>query len=421
VSEDVRPFEPLALKELLVNALVHRDYDDDEPVSIVMTEDHVTFTSPGGVIDTVDRERLGKPGVKGYRNQVLANVLYGTGDIDKLGSGLVDVRRWAQEVGADATFAVDDANTTFVARMLARPERPPASGLAAERSGSYQVFFANALPVRVPRAAVDVAPCRARNRRAIWDKHPGVTTAPFMLVSQSLITLDDLRSPHNVLRQSCRDDPETFSMKEFCLLPEGEKQVVQLLNESLGRHAKDQGFVIDWKEHRLWYPKASDGDGAVEVTYRGRVKQATRKVVKVRQSPDGKVLYYEHLALQWQFRRLDGDWYLFLLPGWAFTSDGEQAHLPPRRVTSLSTRRAARDYNANVSAHLFFWAYALTGGQAEAVLHDGGGSVVLSSSLLTAHMAGMPPTPGTGEPLDDDIELDELPDDDGEDLEEEDE
>jgi Putative ATP-dependent DNA helicase recG C-terminal/SIR2-like domain len=419
VSEDVRPFEPLALKELLVNALVHRDYEVDSAVSIVVTENQVTFRSPGGVIDTVDRDRLGKPGVKGYRNQVLANVLYGTGDMDKLGSGLVDVRRWAQEIGADATFTVDGANTTFVARMLARPERPLAPGSPAQPTGSYQVFYANALPVRIPRAVVDVGPCRAASRRAIWEQHAGVATAPFVLDGQSLVTLDDLRSPQNALRQSCWGDPETFGMEEFCSLPEGQKQVVQLLNESLGRHAKDLGFVVDWKEHRLWYPKASDGDGAVDVTYRGRVKQSTRRVVKVRQSADGRVLYYEHAALQWQFRRLDGEWYLFLLPGWAFTSDGEQTHLPPRRVTSLSTRRAARDYNASVSAHLFFWAYVLTGGQPEVVLRDGGGVVVLGSSLLTAHMAGMPPTPGSGEPYDDDVELDELPDEDSEDLEEE--
>ncbi len=422
VSDDVRPFEPLALKELLVNGLVHRDYEVEGWIVVVVTDDHVTFTSPGGVIGTVDRERLGKPGVQGYRNQVLANILYGTGAMDKLGSGLVDVRRWAQAIGADATFNVDDANTTFVARMSARPERPPAPGLPAEPIGSYQVFFANALPVLVPRAAVDVAACRVKDRRAIWNQHPGVATAPFSLVGDLLITLDDLRAPQNVLRQSCRGDAETFSMEEYCSRPEGEKQVVQLLNESLGRHATDLGFVVDWKEHRLWYRKApdNDGDGEVEVTYRGRVKRSTRKVVKVRRSSMGEVLYYEHSAVHWQFRRLDGDWYLLLQPGWAFTSDGEHASLAPRRVTTLSTRRAARDYNASVSAHLFFWAYVLTCGEPEAALHDGGGSVILSSSLLTTHMAGMPPTPGTGEPHDDDVELDELPDEDIEDLKEED-
>jgi predicted HTH transcriptional regulator len=33
-SEEVRPFDPIAVKELLVNALVHRDHDSDEPVRL---------------------------------------------------------------------------------------------------------------------------------------------------------------------------------------------------------------------------------------------------------------------------------------------------------------------------------------------------------------------------------------------------
>ena len=88
---DVRAFEPLALKELLVRPLVHRDYDVARPVRITLTDADVSFVSPGGVISTVDPERLGRAGVRGYRNQVIANVLFGTGDMDKLGPGLLDV------------------------------------------------------------------------------------------------------------------------------------------------------------------------------------------------------------------------------------------------------------------------------------------------------------------------------------------
>ena len=83
-------------------------------------------------------------------------------------------------------------------------------------------------------------------------------------------------------------------------------------------------------------------------------------------------------------------------------------------MTSLSTRRAARDYNANVSAHLFFWAHVLTAGEDEVVLRDGGASVAISGQPLTAHIAGMPATPGSGEPsdedLDDDTETEDLED-----------
>ena len=416
-SVDVRAFEPMALKELLVNALVHRDYDRSGPVRITLTANDVTFVSPGGVIRTVDPERLGRAGVRGYRNQVIANVLWGTGDMDKLGSGLLDVRRWAQEAGADATFSVPPNNDEFIARLGARPERPPGPGQPAEPVGSYEIFYANALPVRPLRGMVDIAPCAKTERRLIWDRHPGVATAPFLLRGGQLITLDDLRDgPASALTADCDGPPESFDLGEYYATPDGERYVVQLLNESLGRHAKDLGLIVDWKDHRMWYPRSDVGDGTVEVGYVGRIRHATRTVVKVRKSIEGDPIYYEHSTLAWQFRRLEGMWYLFMLPGWAFTRDGYEHHLPPKRVTSLSTRRAARDYNANVSAHLFFWAHVLTAGQDEAVLNDGGFTIALSGQPLTAHMAGMPATPGTGEPSDVDFGYD---DDDAEDEQEE--
>lgn len=407
-SVDVRAYEPLALKELLVNALAHRDYETAGLVRITMTNSQISFVSPGGVISTIDPERLGRTGERGYRNQVVANVLFGIGDMDKLGSGLVDVRRWAQEVGADAVFTVPPDNSEFVALLLARPERPPTPGEAAQPNGSYEVFYANALPVRLMRGLVDIAPCSKQDRSSIWERHPGEATPPFLLRGNRLITLDDLREgPASVLRADCDAAPESFAIGDYCSTVDGERYIVQLLNESLGRHAKDMGLLVDWKQHRLWYPRAIDGDGSVQVNYVGRVKHSTRTVVKVRRSADGEVIYYEHSALSWQFRRLGDEWHLFLLPGWAFTRDGLGHQLPPRRVTSLSTRRAARDYNANVSAHLFFWAYVLSGGRDEAVLRDGGSSVALSSQPLTAHMAGMPETPGTGEPSDDPLGFDD--------------
>lgn len=418
-SVDVRAFEPLALKELLVNALVHRDYAMPGAVHIRLTHSDITFESPGGLISTIDPQRLGRTGVRGYRNQVVANLLYGTGDMDKLGSGLIDVRRWAQEAGADADFSITSDNDRFFARLLARPERPSTPGQPAELSGTYQVFFANALPVTFPRGLVDVVPCHAPDRRSIWEAHPGEASPPFLLRSGTLITLDDLRDgPASFLQAECDGAVESFALEDFCSTGEGERYAVQLLNESLGRHAADLGLVVDWKEHRLWYPRRQDGDGTVEVDYVGRVRQATRTVVKVRRSTEGEVIYYEHSALSWQFRRFDSEWYLLLLPGWAFTKDGFKDSMPPRRVTSLSTRRAARDYNANVSAHLFFWASVLTCGQEEVVLNDGGSGVLLGSQPLTAHVAGMPDTPGSGDPqsdfygVDDDEVLDEDLDDD---------
>jgi hypothetical protein len=260
------------------------------------------------------------------------------------------------------------------------------------------------------RGFVDVAPCGVKERTDIWDHHPGLSTPPFLLRGGSMITLDDLREgPASAISADCSGAVESWEVGAYCSTAEGERYIVQLLNESLGRHAKDLGLLVDWKDHRLWYPRSGDGEGSVQVEYLGRIKHSTRTVVKVRKSVEGEIIYYEHSALSWQFRRLDDDWYLFLLPGWAFTKDGQEDQLSSRRVTSLSTRRAARDYN-------FFWAHVLTAGEDELTMRDGGSSIALSGRPLTAHMAGMPATPGTGEPsnedFDDDTEAEDLEDED---------
>ena len=259
------------------------------PVRITLSDTDITFVSPGGVISTIDPERLGRAGVRGYRNQVMANVLFGTGDMDKLGSGLLDVRRWAQEAGSDATFSVPPDNEEFIARLGARPERPLSPGQPAEPVGSYEVFYANALPVRLVRGFVDVAPCKASERAEIWDRHPNKSTPPFLLRGGSLITLDDLRDgPGSVISVDCTRHAESFEVQDYCSTPEGDRYLVQLLNESLGRHAKDLGLLVDWKDHRVWYPRSAEGDGTVQVEYRGRIKHSTRTVVKVRKTADGE-------------------------------------------------------------------------------------------------------------------------------------
>jgi hypothetical protein len=200
------------------------------------------------------------------------------------------------------------------------------------------------------------------------------------------------------------------AIRDFCEDRDDERLLVQLLNESLRRHAKDRGLLVYGREQRLYFPKSADGER--RVSYHGRLKDSTRTVVKVRRSrTTNQVTYYEHHAVRWQFRRFGDDWHLLLVPGWIFTRDGEEDLLHPKRVTSLSTRRAARDYNPNVSAHLYFWASMLVGDDArEIVLADGSEAVVLERQPVTAHLAGVPSPAGgeDDEDGDDDRDLDEL-------------
>src|SRR5207253_6028327 len=49
VSRTVSAYNAIAIKEMIVNALVHRDYDRDEPVEVIVGPKSITVISPGGL------------------------------------------------------------------------------------------------------------------------------------------------------------------------------------------------------------------------------------------------------------------------------------------------------------------------------------------------------------------------------------
>ena len=391
VSENVRSYEPLALKEVLVNALAHRDHSSQDPIEIRVSERDITVRSPGGTVDTVDAGQLGRVAVRGYRNPILANFFYGTGDMDKRGSGLVDVRLWSQDIGGDAEFSVASGNTVFTSTILARPERPE-DDLAKPGEG-YEVFYANALPVQFERGLIEIGATPARERHEIFERHPGRSIAPFVLQAGELITFSELGSPSNPLTSEIVGSAKRLPVNEFCGDSADERIVAELLNEGLRRHARNLGMRILYRDQRLYFPKTDDGERTI--TYHARVRDARRRVVKKRSSATtGEVIYWEHHAVRWQFRRFADQWCLLLVPGWVFTKDGEEQLLDPRRTTRFSTRRAAKDYNQQVLAHVHFWAAMLVGEERYVTVTDGSAAISLGRSPLSAHLAGVPATPG---------------------------
>ncbi|MGC4000309.1 MAG: ATP-binding protein [Anaeromyxobacter sp.] len=76
--QDLWEYPETALREALVNALVHRDLSGpgrSSPVQVQMFPDRLAVVNPGGLHGPVSLERLGEEGVSSARNQVLMRLL----------------------------------------------------------------------------------------------------------------------------------------------------------------------------------------------------------------------------------------------------------------------------------------------------------------------------------------------------------
>ena len=94
-----------ALREILLNAVVHRDYTSPIDIQIKIFDDSITFFNPGKLFGDVTIEQLrGNNYQSRTRNKLIAEAFYLTKDIEKYGSGYIRIR---QEVGAYPTMEFD--------------------------------------------------------------------------------------------------------------------------------------------------------------------------------------------------------------------------------------------------------------------------------------------------------------------------
>lgn len=84
---DVRDYPEVAVREALLNLLVHRDYSFSAGAFISIYEDRIEFVSIGGLMPGIDLEDV-MVGISVCRNQDLANVFYRLHLIEAYGTGM---------------------------------------------------------------------------------------------------------------------------------------------------------------------------------------------------------------------------------------------------------------------------------------------------------------------------------------------
>lgn len=107
-------YPPRALREALVNALVHRDYAAPHPVRVTAFADRVEVHSPGGIDRSLDAEDLGRgAALPVWRNQGLAWFLNRLQIAQAEGQGVAAILRAMRENGnPPPRFQVTEASVT---------------------------------------------------------------------------------------------------------------------------------------------------------------------------------------------------------------------------------------------------------------------------------------------------------------------
>lgn len=87
---DMRDYPPEAVREALLNAIVHRDYSFSGSTLISIFENRIEFVTIGGLVKGITLEDV-RLGVSVLRNQHLANVFYRLRLIEAYGTGILKI------------------------------------------------------------------------------------------------------------------------------------------------------------------------------------------------------------------------------------------------------------------------------------------------------------------------------------------
>ncbi|TAK34035.1 MAG: hypothetical protein EPO28_16595 [Saprospiraceae bacterium] len=109
-------YPKIALKEAVVNAIVHRDYETDQPVRVEVYSNRIEIYSPGGLPYNLDKEKFKKGNAKAsWRNQAFGRIFTRLNLAQHQGSGIGRIIESMKEEGCPApSFEVESESLTCI-------------------------------------------------------------------------------------------------------------------------------------------------------------------------------------------------------------------------------------------------------------------------------------------------------------------
>jgi ATP-dependent DNA helicase RecG len=103
----IEAYPRVAVRELLMNAVMHRDYASTAPLRVTWLSDRVEIQSPGSLYGEASPENF--PRQTSYRNPVIAEAMKALGYVNRYGRGVLRAQRVLEENGSPAAAFEFDA------------------------------------------------------------------------------------------------------------------------------------------------------------------------------------------------------------------------------------------------------------------------------------------------------------------------
>jgi hypothetical protein len=390
-----RPAYPSrTLTELVVNLLVHRDYQVPEVAEVEIDPGRaIRFHNAGGIDSELkDRFQIDDAGrfhpvrsVSSIRNPSIADVFFGIRSMERAGTGLADVEEQMRRTGGDAEFGVDRKNQFFRAILYQPLQAAPGLTDVASPVTPMGIYTLNLLPLCVLPEHVSVARLGpGAIQRLIASGTPEFPTY--------LCHGDELWSfaPAEVLesRLANRAEGEIVAVKrsEIETDPERRKLLSWLLRkhwENFLRRFRDDGLFTERRKHRAYFRKLENRRTTIRYDSAKR-RGVLREVVKPRL--DGK--WHENEGIGYEIVSIDERWVIRIKPFYMFTRKDGATPLPGFERTRRATSRMKFDRNKNVDDDLSFWGRYL--GRGKSTVNIGGRDVddlLLETSFLTIEVS----------------------------------
>ena len=145
-----------ATRELLMNAIMHRDYESNAPVAFYEYDDRIEIQNAGGLYGKVSANNF--PNVSDYRNPFIAEAMKVLGYVNRFSRGVYRVQKELEENGnGKASFdfslitafrVVEPISTTYFEEGFGEEESDNKSGESTNKTPIKSEETPNKLPIK---------------------------------------------------------------------------------------------------------------------------------------------------------------------------------------------------------------------------------------------------------------------------------